>query len=428
MVSDTIDPVVAFNEFIREFRDESGNYIYREQIQEMTEEGEISLKVDFCDVIKFNPELARRTIDEPKEFIEAGNRAVTEVAEIEDSDYAFTTRNFFIRFYNMIESETIPLRGIRAEHVGKLIQLDGVIVDINPTKPILIEGFFVCQNCNEIMILLQEEDQYTPPHHCNNPGCGRKGPFKLLSEESKYIDLQILTISEMPSSNSDKKADIKLDIHLFNDLVNGWKVNDIVRLTGIVNLYQKSAKKAAFEKRIFVNHISKEGEITEIKTKDTGTKKTIREIHRITESRCFKINEPTCPKNLKIKPKQVFIAMPFRDKYMELYKEAIKPSLEELKFKPIKSDDEHVTMDLMCHICGLIRESNYAIVNITDENPNVMFELGLIFGLGKTTIILKEESASVPADLKAMFYLPYKFGFYEELRKNLTQKINSIFK
>ncbi|MGC9778084.1 MAG: hypothetical protein HZR80_02460 [Candidatus Heimdallarchaeota archaeon] len=113
---------------------------------------------------------------------------------------------------------------------------------------------------------------------------------------------------------------------------------------------------------------------------------------------------------------------------MELYKEAIKPALEELKFKPIKSDDEHVTMDLMCHICALIRESNYAIVNITDENPNVMFELGLIFGLGKTAIILKEESATVPADLKAMFYLPYKFGFYEELRTNLSQKINAIFK
>jgi len=32
LVSDTTDPVAAFNEFIREYRDEDGNYIYREQI------------------------------------------------------------------------------------------------------------------------------------------------------------------------------------------------------------------------------------------------------------------------------------------------------------------------------------------------------------------------------------------------------------
>ncbi|MGC9778082.1 MAG: hypothetical protein HZR80_02450 [Candidatus Heimdallarchaeota archaeon] len=113
MVSDTIDPIAAYNEFIREFRNEEDSYIYHQQILEMTVNGEISLYVDFADVIKFNPDLARKTIDEPKEFIVAGNRAVAEVVEIEDSDYAFTTRDFFIRFYNMTESETIPLREIR---------------------------------------------------------------------------------------------------------------------------------------------------------------------------------------------------------------------------------------------------------------------------------------------------------------------------
>ncbi|MGC9778083.1 MAG: hypothetical protein HZR80_02455 [Candidatus Heimdallarchaeota archaeon] len=183
-----------------------------------------------------------------------------------------------------------------AEHIGKLIQLEGVIVEINPTVPVLIEGFFQCQNCNEIMIKAQEVGRYSPPHHCENPGCGRKGPFKLLSEESKYIDLQIVTISEMSSRNSEKKADIMLDILLSNDLVNGWKVNDLIKLTGIVDFYQKSTRKASFEKRLLVNQISKEGEITEIKLKNTKTKKTVREIHRINESRCFKINEPTCPK------------------------------------------------------------------------------------------------------------------------------------
>jgi len=172
LVSDTTDPVAAYNEFIREFRNDKGNYIYRERVQKMTVEGGISLIVDFDDLIKFNPELARKTIDEPKEFVHQGHRAVAEVVEIEDADYAFTTRDFFIRIFNLAESETIPLRKIRAKHVGKLIMLNGIITRATVVKPLLVEGFFQCIHCNEIIIVPQAESRYTSPHHCENPGCG----------------------------------------------------------------------------------------------------------------------------------------------------------------------------------------------------------------------------------------------------------------
>jgi replicative DNA helicase Mcm len=243
MVSDTTDPVAAFNEFIREYRDENGNYIYREQIQEMTVEGEISLKVDFSDVIKFNPELARRSIDEPKEFIEAGNRAVTEVVEIEDSDYAFTTRDFFIRFYNMAESETIPLRGIRTEHVGKLIMLNGITTRATVVKPLLVEGFFQCQNCQEIMILPQEEGRYNPPHHCQNPGCGRAGPFKLLTEESKFVDWQKVTIQERPENLPPGQMPRSVTVLLKHDMVDKVRPGDRISVIGVLQSIPDFSKK-----------------------------------------------------------------------------------------------------------------------------------------------------------------------------------------
>ncbi|MCK5045088.1 MAG: minichromosome maintenance protein MCM [Candidatus Heimdallarchaeota archaeon] len=243
MVSDTTDPVAAFNEFIREFRDENGNYIYREQIQQMTVEGEISLKVDFTDVIKFNPELARRSIDEPKEFLEAGNRAVTEVVEIEDSDYAFTTREFFIRFFNMTESEIIPLRGIRTEHVGKLVMLYGITTRATVVKPLLIEGFFQCQNCQEIMILPQEEGRYNPPHHCQNPGCGRAGPFKLLTEESKFVDWQKVTIQERPENLPPGQMPRSVSVLLKHDMVDKVRPGDRISVIGVLQSIPDFSKK-----------------------------------------------------------------------------------------------------------------------------------------------------------------------------------------
>jgi len=263
LVSDTTDPVAAFNEFVREFRNEEGNYIYRERIQKMTVEGGISLYINFADLIKFNPELARRTIDEPREFIEQGNRAVTEVVEIEDSDYAFSTRDFYIRFFNLGESETIPLREIRTEHVGKLIMLNGITTRATVVKPLLIEGFFQCIHCNEIIIVPQEEGRYSPPHHCENPGCGRAGPFKLLNEESKFVDWQKITIQEKPEDLPPGQMPRSVTILLTNDLVDKVRPGDRVATVGVLqsipDFSQKSAGKlATFHINMNANYINPE--------------------------------------------------------------------------------------------------------------------------------------------------------------------------
>ncbi|MHA1504744.1 MAG: minichromosome maintenance protein MCM [Candidatus Heimdallarchaeota archaeon] len=264
MVSDTTDPVAAYNEFIREYRNEDGNFVYREQIQKMTVEGVISLLVDFADLIKFNPELARRTIDEPKEFLEAGNRAVAEVVEIEDSDYAFSARNFFGRFYNLAEADTIPLRGIRTEHVGRLTMLNGIITRATVVKPLLIEGFFQCVNCNEIMIVNQDEGRYTQPHHCENPGCGRAGPFKLLTEESRFVDWQKVTMQERPEDLPPGQMPRSVTVLLTNDLVDTVRPGDRVSTIGILQSIPDFSKKglgklATFHVNMNANYITPEG-------------------------------------------------------------------------------------------------------------------------------------------------------------------------
>ncbi len=279
MVSDTTDPVAAFTEFIREFRDDNGDYIYRQKIQEMTVEGGYSLSIDFADLIKFNPELARRTIDEPTEFLEAGNRAVAEVVEIEDSDYAFTIRDFFIRFFNLGESETIPLRAIRADHVGKLIMLNGITTRATVVKPLLIEGFFQCLNCNEIIIKPQEEDRYTPPYVCENPACGRAGPFKLLTEDSKFIDWQKITIQERPEDLPPGQMPRSVTVLLKYDLVDTIRPGDRVSVIGVLrsvpDFSQKSAGKlATFHVNMDSNNVvpeEKEFETIEI-TEDEESK------------------------------------------------------------------------------------------------------------------------------------------------------------
>src|SRR5258708_735840 len=67
---------------------------------------------------------------------------------------------------------------------------------------------------------------------------------------------------------------------------------------------------------------------------------------------------------------------------------------------------------LFSQVQGAINNCEVAIFDISENNPNVMIEVGMALGAKKFTIILKNESSikdfPVPSDIKAFIYVPYK--------------------
>lgn len=135
---------------------------------------------------------------------------------------------------------------------------------------------------------------------------------------------------------------------------------------------------------------------------------------------CFKIGT-FCSKEITVNPNQVFIGMPFRKKFADIYTHGIVPTLEKYILEPWKADQEPSNIDIMCKICEHLQETKYAIINITDWNPNVLFELGLSYGLGKTVILIKDKESDVPVDLKGMEYIEY------ESSEDLSRSLESFF-
>jgi tetratricopeptide (TPR) repeat protein len=65
-----------------------------------------------------------------------------------------------------------------------------------------------------------------------------------------------------------------------------------------------------------------------------------------------------------------------------------------------------------CKICEMIQGSAYGLADITDNNPNVLFVLGVMVALGKPTVILKRKgqedlSLNLPSDLNAIEVIPF---------------------
>ena len=75
-------------EFLRAFKDRSGNYKYFDRINNMMAANSTSLLVDYIDFDTFKPDLAKKITDDPDEMLEAFNKAVFSVLNEIHPDYA----------------------------------------------------------------------------------------------------------------------------------------------------------------------------------------------------------------------------------------------------------------------------------------------------------------------------------------------------
>ncbi|HEX7627856.1 MAG TPA: minichromosome maintenance protein MCM, partial [Candidatus Methanoperedens sp.] len=95
---------------------------------------------------------------------------------------------------------TIPIHKIGQDQVNKLISIEGRMTRIAPKYQKLTTGAFKCQRCGDITFFEQPDERYIEPFICQSDECGRKGPFKLLPEQSEYEDQQKVGLQDLNES------------------------------------------------------------------------------------------------------------------------------------------------------------------------------------------------------------------------------------
>ncbi|MFX1294404.1 MAG: LAGLIDADG family homing endonuclease, partial [Promethearchaeota archaeon] len=227
---DNIDPIARYETFFKEFTTD-GLFKYRDMIEKMPMQGERSLEINFDDLWNFDPKLARQTLQSPLECINAASQAIGNVMVIEAEDYA--TYTFHARFINLPEAHRVHLRKIRAEHIGKLISVNGILTRASEVKPQLVVGIFKCRVCEEKISIIQG-DYYTKPYQCTNNSCNRKGPFNFIAQESSFIDWQKIRIQEKPEELPAGQLPRSLDSYLKEDLVDTVRPGNRITAVGIL--------------------------------------------------------------------------------------------------------------------------------------------------------------------------------------------------
>lgn len=134
--------------------------------------------------------------------------------------------------------------------------------------------------------------------------------------------------------------------------------------------------------------------------------------------------------NFTLDPQLCFVIMPFADKFQTLYNDHIRPVVERAGLRCERADEIRGTALITWDIWERINRARLLIAELTDQNSNVFYELGLAHALSKDVIPITQSMDFVPFDLKALRCICYDFTprGVGTLEKDLNATIQAVMR
>lgn len=236
------------------------------EFQRLAATGQKSLVVEHSAVMEFDKELGTFLLDFPKDFFKEADEILQRITKIPGACLR-------IKFL----ASSIEIRNIRALHLGKFIQVEGIMVRSSEVRPEATVAVFRCRKCGEETRIQQVGEFLVEPLSCPNINCKGKRSFELLVEETEFRDWQSVRIQEPPAKLRGGRMPRHLDGIVRDDFVDRAVPGNHVILTGILYPLQErfgrkgGQKGRVFRTVLFVNHVEvlqKGVEEAELKSED----------------------------------------------------------------------------------------------------------------------------------------------------------------
>jgi replicative DNA helicase Mcm len=195
-----------------------------------------SLYIDYWDVDKADPKLAEMILEQPYKAVYNAEESLKNIDVAAENQL-----KLHLRITNLPDTNKIIIRHIRANHLGKMMAIDGLVKKRTEVRPKLQVAAFQCQKCGAVIRIEQEEDILKEPSECyeDQGGCGRVSSFKLLSSLSQFIDSQKIEIQENPEGLRGGAQPERITVFMEDDLVGEIQPGDRVVVNGILHSMQR---------------------------------------------------------------------------------------------------------------------------------------------------------------------------------------------
>ncbi|WP_159104636.1 ClpX C4-type zinc finger protein [Plantactinospora sp. BB1] len=128
------------------------------------------------------------------------------------------------------------------------------------------------------------------------------------------------------------------------------------------------------------------------------------------------------------KRRHCFYLGPFREPFNTIYAQQIVAALTKEGVTVSRADEIYSTDVIIEDIWEGINTAHFIVADVTDKNPNVLYEIGMAHTIGKPVLIISQSIDDIPFDLRHRRCVVYEYTppGCEKLRKELISTAQFI--
>ncbi|KAF8559368.1 ATP dependent DNA helicase [Imleria badia] len=253
------DRTRVFEEFLIS---DSPVYNYRDDIARLLRTEQTRLIVNIDDLRDYNREYADGLLKQPVDFLPAFDDALVNiVTQVHDADkHELEGKSYRVGFSGSFGDHHVSPRTLKAEYLGKMISLEGIITRCSLVRPKMLKSVHYCPD-TKLFHSREYRDATTstsnlPPTSTVTPQQDDDGrPLQMEYGHCVFRDHQRISIQEMPERAPPGQLPRSTDIILDDDLVDKCKPGDRVQLVGFYRSVGGGSN-GAFKSLILANNIN----------------------------------------------------------------------------------------------------------------------------------------------------------------------------
>jgi replicative DNA helicase Mcm len=221
-----------------------------------------SLNVSFKRLDNFNSQLADMLLNAPDSILDE----ITQALRVLDLPNGVILDEARVRIIN--NPNKLKIRGIRHEHISKLVGIEGIVIKATEVYPKILTAVFECPYCGHIFSI-EQTGEYKEPIECpsDEGGCGRKArKFKFLVDSSTFTNSQKVRLQEPLEDLQGGDVPHTIDIELESDITGIVTPGMRVIINGVLRSKQQkttTTKKLTFSVYMEANSIEKQSDVFE---------------------------------------------------------------------------------------------------------------------------------------------------------------------
>eukprot|EP01117_Protostelium_nocturnum_P016082 TRINITY_DN6304_c0_g1_i2.p1 TRINITY_DN6304_c0_g1~~TRINITY_DN6304_c0_g1_i2.p1 ORF type:complete len:596 (+),score=175.43 TRINITY_DN6304_c0_g1_i2:47-1834(+) len=157
-------------------------------------------------------------------------------AELAQSFPEELRRRYEFRFIPRKISEEMIVRNVKAEHIGRLVKVKGIVTRVVEVKPLIKVATYLCEECGQELYQEVNGRAFMPLSRCLSQVCTTNrtaGKISMQTRGSKFVKFQEIKIQELAEHVPIGHIPRQMTIHVYGELTRTCSAGEIVSVSGV---------------------------------------------------------------------------------------------------------------------------------------------------------------------------------------------------